>query len=301
MILGKTLNLRQTRATIVSSSIALPQRTTGTMAESANTLLYPSTPPSHSLQRAVSAYLFLLLAVCAVGQSTPKQRIQPMPSDADAAISEHRLRAPIKAEQLAEKAGISIARNDLQSAKTYLYSSLKEYPDYSVALTLRGLIRINEHNDSAGFSDLTEAIAVDPSYGLPYLILGSAYNDRDRYRVALEYLEKGVQLLPRTWQAHYELARASAGLEKFGTALQEVTAAVRLADSRVTPENRASTHLLRARLLLRLQNLAEARSELEQAVKCDPGGRLADVARSEIGRLLVRAQKGPVTDLGSRE
>ncbi len=236
--------------------------------------------------RVFAAFAVLILAALATGQngsagSTPG--VVALPGTAGQQIATpHQLLAPAGARTAAQKAAEALSLNDGVEARRQLSRALDVYPSYAVALTLRGLLGLREGRTAAATADLEEAVRVDPAYGLARVVLGSIYNDAQRYDEALALLSKAVGLLPFVWQSHFELARALYGKEDYPAALREINEALRLTTSSEAPENRAYVHYLRAHVLVQLTDFPSAKEEFELTLKEDPDGELGLPSRRAL-------------------
>ena len=237
-------------------------------------------------RRILAALAVLILAALATGQSgsaASQPGVTSLPGTGGQQIATpHQLLAPEKARTAAEKAVQAISANDREEARRQLSRALDIYPSYAVALTLRGLLQLREGRTAAATADLEEAVRVDPAYGLPRVVLGSIYNDAQRYDDALQLLPRAVGLLPFVWQSHFELARSLYGKEDYVAALREVNEALRLTSSSEAPENRAYVHYLRGHVLVQLTDFPSAKEEFELTLKEDPDGELGAPSRRAL-------------------
>jgi len=186
------------------------------------------------------------------------------------------LRAPIKAQRAVERATAAMARNQPREAQKQLAYALDLYPDYANALTLRAIWNMSA-NRVDSMKDLERAMQLDPAYGVAYAVLGSIYNDAERYDDAFPLIQRAMQLLPSAWPVHYEMARALGGKHRDLEALREVTEAERgmSGDTGVNPRSRATVHFLRAVILVNQQNYPGAIFEFQLTLKEEPDGDLA--------------------------
>ncbi len=190
-------------------------------------------------------------------------------------VTPHQMLAPITAQTATDNAIDAILAGDRDEAKRQVSNALEIFPHYAVALTLRGLIEMNEGRFDVGAADFEEAIGVDPAYAPPRLMLAAYYNDLGRFDDALVLLGRATRLLPSAWQSHFELARALYGKEDYRAALPEATQALQLAPSALAPGSRALLHYLRAHVLAQLHDFQASREDFEETLKADPDGALA--------------------------
>lgn len=217
------------------------------------------------------------------GIAAPTLRLpQPSARSGQDIITEHQMLAPVEARTAAENAIDKLLEGDRDEAQRQLNSALEVFPNYAVALTVRGMIEMNEGRVGMGATDFEEAIRADPAYGPPQLALASYYNDLGRYDDALALIARAIRLLPSAWQGHFEMARSLKGKKDYQAALHEATQAIRLAPPTVTPESRALLHYLRAHVLAQLRDFSGAKKEFEETLKADPDGDLAISSRRAL-------------------
>jgi tetratricopeptide (TPR) repeat protein len=217
---------------------------------------------------------------------TPAQVAQPTKILGQQLVTLNQLRAPEKARSAIQKAAKAIRDNHTDEAAKQIARALQAYPDYALAFTIRALTKLSTQPSDAA-ADLQRAIRLDSSAGLPYAILASGYNDAGRYQDALPLALRAVQLLPAAWQTHFEMARTLIGRKQTGEALKEVTNAIRLSstDATASTESRAALHFCRGRVLVDLQEFADARREFEIAQKVDPQSSFGQSASQILARL----------------
>jgi tetratricopeptide (TPR) repeat protein len=221
-----------------------------------------------------------------VWDKTPPQVAQPTKILGEQLVTLNQLRAPEKARSAIQKAARAIRDNHTDEAAKQIARALQAYPDYALAYTFRAMTKLGTQSSDAA-ADLERAIRLDPSAGLPYAILASGYNDAGRYQDALPLALRAVQLLPATWQTHFEMARSLFGRKQTEEALKEVNYAIRLSASDATssPEFRAALHFCRGRILVDLHQFADARREFEIALKADPQSSFGQSASQILARL----------------
>ena len=200
-------------------------------------------------------------------------------------VTANALRAPDKARQAFQKATKAMQANQTDEAAKQIALALEYYPDYAQALTLRGLMNFTAARTLA-IEDLKQAIRLDPSYGMAYAILASSYNDVESYDDAFPVVSRALQLLPATWQVHFEMARTLWGCHKSADALKEIGDAMRLSTTMTTtPESRAALHFWRGRILIDQHDFSSAKLEFQHALGEDPKGIFAKSSDLLISRL----------------
>ncbi len=200
-------------------------------------------------------------------------------------ISRNELGAPVKAREALNRAHVAIAQHDPEAAARHLDLALAHYPDYSAALTTRGMLKVHGGAIEEGMRDLQRAIELDSECGPAFLFLATVKNDRNEYDEALRLLHRGMRLLPSAWQGHLEMARALLGKADATTALGEIRKAESLVPRTIDPFERAYIHFVKARVLVALKDLEDAMSEFELAVRDAPEGPVGDASKSALERL----------------
>src|SRR6185369_1418797 len=135
--------------------------------------------------------------------------VQLTAADGSQSISVTQFRVPDKARKLYEKGNEALSKNKLADAKKYAEKALEIHPKFAEALTLRGILEINDGATDQGLADFDSAIKADPNFALAYTTMGAALNQTQKYDDATRVLLRAVALQPTAWQAYYELAKAS--------------------------------------------------------------------------------------------
>lgn len=204
-----------------------------------------------------------------------------MPTESEAAaagsqdsVSVAQLKVPSKARNLYRKAQEHADKNKISDALHEVEQALKIAPTYAPALTLRGLIAMQQGKAPQAVSDLEAAVQHDPTYGLAYIVLGSAYNMASRFDDAIRVLSRAESLAPSAWQLHFELSKALLGKGDFTRSLQQAAKAGELSSVDYPP-----LHLVMARAYLGMKSYPQAITELEQFLRRDPHS--ADAAQAQ--------------------
>jgi tetratricopeptide (TPR) repeat protein len=196
-------------------------------------------------------------------------------------VSVAQLKVPERAAKAYAKAQEAFHKNKRDEARSQVDKALQLFPRYAQALTLRGLLYLDDQQPAQAIEPLEQAIKYDFSYGMGYVVLGAAYNLLARYDDAQRSLQRGVALLPTSWQAQFELSKAELGKGQFSEALRHVNRAGDLA-----PAGFPAIHLVRAHALLGLKNYTDAITELERYL----GGESNSVASAKARETLNRAR-----------
>jgi tetratricopeptide (TPR) repeat protein len=198
------------------------------------------------------------------------------------AVSISQLKVPEKARKLFAKAEEAFRKQNLSQAREQLEKALQAFPNYAQALTLRGILSLQDNRLDAACADLEQAVKDDYSYGMGYVALGATYNLMNRFDDSVRVLDRAVALSPSSWQAYFEFSKALLGKGQFEAALRQINKAGDLA-----PSNYPGIHLVRAHALLGIKDYNQAVAELEQFLGAQPGA--ADSAKARETLNQVRA------------
>jgi Tfp pilus assembly protein PilF len=205
-----------------------------------------------------------------------RMQIQTSAPDGSSSVSVAQFKVPDRARKIYMKGNEALQKNKLDDAKKYAEKAIEIYPAFAEALTLRGILRMNDGATEAGMGDFDAAIKADPNYALAYTTLGAALNQMQKFEDATKTLLRAVAIQPRSWQAYYELAKASLGQGDYKTALKNVSKACEIS------QEYAPVHLVKAHALLGLKMYQDAVGELELYLTQEPSGRSADSARKTL-------------------
>ena len=197
--------------------------------------------------------------------------------EAQQSISTNALRAPAKAQGELQRAREALWRGRDADASKHLDRALIIYPDYALALLLRGVVKMRSGNLQEACPDFEQAIEHDPNLGAAYVALGTVYNLQGNFHDASPVLNRATPFFPTAWFLHYESAVAQLGTGKIDAAWQSISKAVD--NLPAEPYNRSAVFYVRGRVLLKLENYPNARSAFAQAINEDPQGEIAKLAR----------------------
>ena len=201
-------------------------------------------------------------------------------------VSVAQMKVPRKARSLYNKAQQHVDKNKLDDASKEIQKALEIAPTYAPALTLRALIAMQRGNAAAAVPDLESAVKNDPTYGLGYIVLGSAYNMQTRYDDAIRILSRAEALAASAWQLHFELSKALLGKGDYQKSLQQAAKAGDLAAADYPP-----LHLVMAHAYLGLKDYSQAITQLEQFISRDPSGADSVHARQTLDQVRAFAAK----------
>ena len=196
-------------------------------------------------------------------------------------VSVAQYRVPAKAREAYRKAHNALEKGKLDEASKHLAKALEICPNYAEALTLRGILELNQQDSQAAVTDLDNAIKADANYAMAYMVLGSALNMQSKFDDAIRALQRGESLAPNYWQAHFEMGKSYIGKADYPAALRQLERAESLA-----PAEYPLIYLLRAHALLSMKQFPEAMAALQTYLQKDPKG--ANVQQAE--KMLEQAQ-----------
>lgn len=201
-------------------------------------------------------------------------------ADTDSVTSVARILVPAKARKIYRKAYDAFTEGKNDDAEKLLDEALQIEPRFAEALTLRGIISMQQQDLDDAQQYMEKALRVDPSYSPAYLELAAVYNHQGRYDDALRASERGLSLSPRSWQAYFEMAKASLEKGMYRRALQFARQAQRLGGNSF-----ASLHLVKACALYPLKLYKDARYELRAVVARDAKGTNAEQAETLLAQI----------------
>ena len=171
-------------------------------------------------------------------------------------------------------------RTRWKQARQHFEKALQKHPAFPQALHALALVDLREQHTEPALEWLRRAVDVDPGFAEGHLTLSRLLNSLGRSQEALGAAERCVELQPNGWEGHYELGLAALSLGQDGLALEASQHIERLAGSK-----RAEAALLRAGVLLKRGQLAEAKAALESFLESAPGHRHADLARRTLAEI----------------
>jgi predicted Zn-dependent protease len=188
-------------------------------------------------------------------------------NDGGNSVSVGELKVPHKAVKLVAKAEDAFRNHKLREARKQTEKALAIAPSFARALTLEGVLDLNDNRLPQAEQELQTAIRSDSGYGMAYVVLGAVYNMSSRFDAALRALRQGITIVPNSWQAYFESAKALLGKGQYKDALRNADRAAQFA-----PNDYPPIHLVRAHALLGLKAYRDAAGELEQYLGREPNG-----------------------------
>lgn len=206
----------------------------------------------------------------------------------NATVSVSQFKAPGKARGALRKAQNAADKRKLDDARKYVEQALAVYPEYSEALTLRGVLKLDAHDHDGAIADLQKAIECDASFPTAYFVMGAAMNQLSRYDDAVRSLERGIALSPMSWQGYFEMAKAQIGKAQYQAAIRSLDKAQGTIRSEFP-----LIHLVRAHAMLSLKNYPNAMLELQAYLEKAPTGAQSEAARQTLDQVRAFAAKKP--------
>lgn len=201
-------------------------------------------------------------------------------ADGSATVSVAEYKVPAKARDAFHKAQAAMAKNKLDDTKKELAKALETYPDYAPALTLRGVLSLDEGNAQSSISDFDHAIHSDPSFALAYTAMAAAMNQLNKFDDALRSADRAITLAPSSWQCYFEMAKAYVGKADYQHALEQLAKA-----QGFIPHDYAPLHLMRAHAMIALKDYSSAVAELEAFLKLAPSDPNSPAAHETLEKL----------------
>jgi len=203
-------------------------------------------------------------------------------------ISIAQYRVPAKAREAYRKAHEAVEKDKMDDARKHLTKALELCPNYAEALTLRGVLALNQQDSQSAIADVDKAIQADGNYAMAYMVMGSALNMQSKFDEAIRSLQRGQTLAPNYWQGYFELGKSYIGKADYPSALRQLERAQSLA-----PADYPLISLLRAHALLAMKQFPEAMTALQAYLQKEPQGPNSDQARKmlEQARSYVASKK----------
>jgi len=198
------------------------------------------------------------------------------------AFSVTQANVPGKARKMLDRAMEEFHKARLNEAFDFVQKALTVCPTYARALTLRGILSMEKGDTKAAEPDLEKAVQLDYGDDMGFVALGSLYNTEGRYDNALQTLEHGMTVNPKSWQANLEMARAQIGKQDFGGAVRSLDRSEMFAPPTVTLPK-----LFRAEALVGLKDYKGAIDALEYFVNKSPNRPEVPQAKEILAKLKV--------------
>lgn len=190
-------------------------------------------------------------------------------------VSKRQLLIPRRAREAMER-GLSLlhGKSDYRGSLSQFQRAVREYPPYYEAYAQMGVAYLNLGDTAQSEKMLRTSIEMsDRRYPDALFTLAAVYSAQKHFAQAEPVAREAVKLVPESWQANHELARALQGLDQGAAAEASALQALR-----ADPEN-SQTHLLLANIHLRMRNFAALIRDLDKYLELVPDGRDAEQAR----------------------
>ena len=203
-------------------------------------------------------------------------------------ISIAQYKVPAKAREAYRKAHEAVEKGKMEDAHKHLTKALEICPNYADALTLQGVLELNQRDSQAAIADLDKAIKADGNYAMAYMVMGSALNMESKFDDAIRTLQRGQSLAPNYWQGYFEMGKSYIGKADYPAALRQLERAESIA-----PADYPLISLLRAHAFLAMKQFPEAMSALQTYLQKDPQGSNSAQARKmmEQAQAFMAAKK----------
>ncbi len=199
---------------------------------------------------------------------------EPSSAGGRTSVSVTQMQVPEKARKEYKKAVTAMDERKLDEAHKYAAKALEIEPNFAEALTLTGILDLQQGQAESARVELEKAVHVDGNYGMAYVALGSAYNALRRFGDAIRVLGRGIDLLPDAWQGYFERARALERQQQWELSLHDIVKAAQLVG-----KDFPVLHLVKANDLIGLRAYPEAQAELQAYLDKESTGPNADEAR----------------------
>jgi tetratricopeptide (TPR) repeat protein len=195
----------------------------------------------------------------------------------NAMVSVAQYRIPAKARDEYRKAHEAMEKGNLDETNKHLARALELCPEYAEALTLRGVLELDQKDVASALTNLDQAIHADPNYPMAYMVMGSAFNTQSRFDEAIRSLERAETLAPSSWQIHFEMAKSYIGKEDYPLALHQLEQAQTTGAAQYP-----LISLLQGYSLLKMKQYSQAADMLQAYLQKDPQGPNSQQARKML-------------------
>jgi tetratricopeptide (TPR) repeat protein len=159
------------------------------------------------------------------------------------------------------------------------YGFLKTYPSFGVAYLLMGTAYMDQKQWKDALEALEKAIQLDDDDATAHLALGVCHNEMGNFQAAEKPLLRGLELRPDFAEGHYELGRAYWAMGRWKDAEPHALKATRL------QPGMAKAHVLMGNILLRERNAPAALTEFKQYLQLDPNGPMSGSTKDLVARI----------------
>ena len=212
------------------------------------------------------------------------------PTSKDPSVSARDLTIPKKAAEAYNKGMEQLVRKSSpEGSLRHFDKAVVELDSYYEALHMRAVAYFQMGRLEDAARDFRASIEKSSRrYAEPYFGLAAMDTQGQKYAEAAELARQGLALDADSWRGHFELARAQMGLNKLDDA------AVSIGHARQRKPDYADVHLVSANISMRRQDAPALLRDLDEYLKLQPTGPMADQARkmrdSIRSRLAAQAQ-----------
>ncbi|HZU44881.1 MAG TPA: tetratricopeptide repeat protein [Terriglobales bacterium] len=218
-----------------------------------------------------------------MGNSTINLRLQDDTSarnvEGTNTVSVNDYKVPDKARKALHKAQQAFEVRKYQNAARYIDEAISIFPGYAEALTLRGLLALQNHHTDAAQQDLEKALQLDAGHSITYFLLAAVYNETGHFDDALRTSNEGVRIAPNAWQAYFEMSKALLGKNQFGDALRQASKGLEL------NPGFAMLHVIKGDCFAGLKDYTNAISEMQAYLIAEPAGAVSSQVRATVARM----------------
>lgn len=182
----------------------------------------------------------------------------------------------------------ALKEKKLDEARTHLENAVQDFPCYARAQTDLALIYVRDKNVSSAETALRKSISCDADYTEAYGWLAMVLNGTGRYTESKEVLGEGIRRAPDSWNFHYLLGEAFAGLNQFGKAKEQY-----LKVRSLNPNAPAELRARLADLFHKIGDYQDAYTEMQGYLRADPQGRFAGRFRALMEEMVSSGQVHP--------
>jgi Flp pilus assembly protein TadD len=201
-------------------------------------------------------------------------------------VSVQQLGVPERVRETIYRAYDAWMHNDLRQSRALAMRALEMKPDYGPAMSLLGILELQEGHPEEAIAGLLGALRYNPDSVRSYIALASAYNQLRKNSEALDALAIARNLSPDSWQVRYETGRAYLGMGQFQRAMTEFDRS-----AEVGATEAVVLHVGKAHALLGLRDYAKAKAEFDIVLQKDPKGPYAEESRNLVQLLDAKLKR----------
>jgi tetratricopeptide (TPR) repeat protein len=202
------------------------------------------------------------------------------PEGAGAKISAQTAAAPPKAQREFEAGKkLLLEKKSPRDSISHFQNAIKTYPSFGVAYLLMGTAYMDQKQWKDALEALEKAIQLDDDDATAHLALGVCQNEMGNFQAAEKPLLRGLELRPDFAEGHYELGRAYWAMGRWKDAESHALKATGL------QPGMAKAHILMGNILLRERNAPAALSEFKQYLQLDPNGPMSGSTKDLVARI----------------